>query len=81
MYAFGFHESTIFSLEYIKVCLHHDLATHVESDVSATRNMKSRLEFKFPTPMSGDQIPSLPGRKKRQMRGVCLGRGGGGGGC
>ena len=31
LYAFGFHESAIFSLEYIKVCLRHDLSTHVES--------------------------------------------------
>ena len=43
-----------------------------------THNMKSRLEFKFPTPMSGDQIPSLLGRKKHQMSGVCPGGGGGG---
>ena len=31
VYAFGFHKSTIFSLEYIKVCLRHDLSTHMES--------------------------------------------------
>ena len=31
VYAFGFHESAIFSLEYIKVCLCHDLLTNVES--------------------------------------------------
>ena len=36
-------------------------------------NMTSRLAIKFPTPMSGDQIPSLPGKKKRQMPGVCPG--------
>ena len=27
--------------------------------------------------MSGDQIPALPGRKRRQMLGVCPGGGGG----
>ena len=31
VYAFGFHESAIFSLEYIKVCLRHDLSTLMES--------------------------------------------------
>ena len=31
VYAFGFHESAIFFLEYIKVCLRFDLLTHVES--------------------------------------------------
>ena len=31
VYTFGFHESAIFSLIYIKVCLRHDLSTHVES--------------------------------------------------
>ena len=39
--------------------------------ISSTRYMKSRLAIKFPTPMSGDQIPSLPGRKRRPMPGVC----------
>ena len=28
--------------------------------------------------MSGDQMPSLPGRKSRQMHGVCPEQGGGG---
>ena len=31
VYTFGFHESAIFSLGYIKVCLRHDLSSHVES--------------------------------------------------
>ena len=48
------------------------------SKISTTHNMKSRLAIKFPTPMSGDQMPSLLGRKRHQMPGVCLG---GGGGC
>ena len=30
--------------------------------------------------MIGDQISSLPGKKRRQMPGVCPGKGGGGGG-
>ena len=34
MYTFGFHVSAIFSLEYIKVCLRHDLSTHMESQVT-----------------------------------------------
>ena len=46
--------------------------------ISSTRYMKSRLAIKFPTPMSGDQIPSLPGRKRRPMPGVCPVLGGGG---
>ena len=49
--------------------------------------MKSKLAIKFPTPYEYDQmprpgedlvpqIPSLPGSKRRQMIGVCLGGGG-----
>ena len=55
------HKYAIFSFEFIKVwCLRrlrHDLS----------RNTTSRLAIKFPSPTSGDQIPSLPGKKRRQM--------------
>ena len=37
VYAFAFHESAIFSLEYIKVC-RHDLSTYVESARLVTWN-------------------------------------------
>ena len=43
--------------------------------ISVTRNMISRLGSNSPSPMSGDQIPSLPGRKRRQnARGMPGGR-------
>ena len=62
MYTFGFHESAIFSLEYIKVCLCHDLSTHVESARLLT--LKSRLELKFPTPYEWRSNSFPPGQEK-----------------
>ena len=52
--------------------------------ISATHSMKSRLAIKFLTTMSSDQmpgpredlvhqIPSLPGKRRRKMPGVCPG--------
>ena len=43
------HELGIFRFECIKACLRHDLSRHVRR-ISATRNMKSKLAIKFPTP-------------------------------
>ena len=54
VYAFGFQESAIFSPETLSPPWFID-----PHGISATRNMKSRLEFKFPTPY------------ERQMPGVC----------
>ena len=63
------HEYAIVSFEFIKVYLRRLW------EISVTRNIKSRLAIKFPTPMSGDQMPSLPGEKRCQMPAVCRGGG------
>ena len=61
--AFGFQpvrqEYAIFSFEFIKICLRR------LREISATRAQRSNS----PPPMSGDQMPSLLGRKRRQMPG------------
>ena len=54
-----------------------NLSTHVESGRLVTWNRG--LRSNSPPHMSGDQMPSLPGRKRPQMPGVCPGLGGGGG--
>ena len=44
------YKSNIFSFEIINL-LRHDLSDHITPrGISATRNMKSRLAIKFPTP-------------------------------
>ena len=74
-------------IRYLSLWMHQDLSP-LWSGISATPNMKSRPAIKFPTPYewwSNDpllrrlykvhQIPSLSGKKIRQMPGVCPGRG------
>ena len=63
--------------EFIKVCLRclrHDLSTQVESAELVTWNQG--YWSNSPPPVSGDQMPSLPGRKRRKMPRVSPGRGG-----
>ena len=66
--AFGFqpihNEYAIFS---IKVCLRHDLSTHAQSARLITGNQGWRSNSPPPPPLSGNQIHSLPGRKRHQM--------------
>ena len=71
VYAFGFqplrHEYAIFSFEFIKDCLCR------LRENSATRNIKSRLAIKFPTPYEWWSNALPPGKKRPQMPGVFRG--------
>ena len=51
---------------YLSLWMHEGLSSPwfiTPRGISATRNMKSRLAIKFPTPMSSDQMPA-PGKTK-----------------
>ena len=74
-FTFGFqtlrHEYAIFAFEFIEVCLRRLW------EISATRNIKSRLPIKFPTPYEW-WSNALPPRQEKvsNARGIP-----GGGGC